>query len=686
MAFYEFGVAVSGLHTARTALQVTTNNVSNAATEGYCRQVTKTRATIPLQSMNGVGMVGTGSEVYDVVQMRSFYLDKKHWDQTSNQGEYETKNEQLDILETIFNELSDVGVTKDLNNLFNSLSDLTTDAIEDSYRTSVITYAETLATDINTIANNLLQQQRNVNEEISAVVSKINTLGKQISSLTKDIYSYEMSAQTQAKELRDQRALLVDELSSYVNIEVKEVDGGTGNDFDKKYYVLINGQQFVNHYDFYTLECVQRETKVDSDDAPGLYDVFWSYNDSLNTKDLSGELGALLQIRDGNSEKIGSTYSYDYIDTAKLTTAQTGDTVTINAGAASTGQYKYRFTAANATSIELKGYVDGDAPNGVSAADSFGNTIYQAGSTGNQTETTLSTIALNSAYQNSDGSYDVTIDINIDEDTATITYTYTDDDGNEKTETETYTIDNMKSLSYVNVKGSDDDLSVKNVTAKVYAEAEVYTSYNGIPYYIDKLNSLAKTVALALNKGEYADGTKIDGVTGHIDAYDADGETGNLFFSYKDDEGVIQKGDIDYDNITALNFSLSQELYDSPKNLAASTTNTQGDVEDENNNRALLGYLSLKDEESLFQEGGIYNYINAVSTKLGIDNQQASKYSEYYGSITLTIDNQRLSVSSVDINEEMTNLVQYQQVYLASSKIINVINEIYDTLINGTFS
>lgn len=694
MAFFEFNVAVSGIHTSKASLQVTSNNIANAKTDGYCRQVAKTRATIPLQRMNGVGMVGTGSEVYDVVQMRNFYLDKKYWAQVSNGGEEKAKNEQLDILETIFNELSDVGVTGDLNNLFNSLSELSGHSVDDSYRKSVITYAETLATNVNTLAQNLLEQQKNINEEVYAVVSKINALGKQISTLTQDIYSYEMGEQTQAKELRDQRALLVDELAEYVNIEVKEADGTTGNDFDKQYFLLINGQEFVSHFDFYTLECVKRDEKVDADDYAGLYDIFWSYNDALTTKDLSGQLGGLLQIRDGSTEKTGSTISKDFIDTSKLTVVENGSKATINAGAESTGIYRYHFNAENATSIDFVGYTDGDSPDGVSAKDGFGNTIYSAGSTGNQSPVTLKSISLNPAYQNADGSYDITIDVDLDNDTASITYTYKDASGKEQTAKEPFDIPNMKTLSYLNVNGNSD-IEVNSVTAKKYAEAEVYTAYNGIPYYIDKLNEMARTLALAFNEGkkaqigadgekDYNNGEAIEGVTGHIDAYDADGEKGNLFFSYKDEEGNIQTGDIDYDNITALNFSMSKELYDSPSNLATSTTNTMPDVADESNNKAVLGFLSLKDDESLFKEGGVYNFINAISTKLGIDNRQAFKYSEYYDSITLTIDNQRLSVSSVDINEEMVDLVQYQQVYLASSKLINVISELYDTLINGT--
>ena len=42
-----------------------------------------------------------------------------------------------------------------------------------------------------------------------------------------------------------------------------------------------------------------------------------------------------------------------------------------------------------------------------------------------------------------------------------------------------------------------------------------------------------------------------------------------------------------------------------------------------------------------------------------------------------------MSVSGVELNEEMTNMVRFQQAYNAAAKMINTMDEIYDKLING---
>lgn len=52
--------------------------------------------------------------------------------------------------------------------------------------------------------------------------------------------------------------------------------------------------------------------------------------------------------------------------------------------------------------------------------------------------------------------------------------------------------------------------------------------------------------------------------------------------------------------------------------------------------------------------------------------------------IRYTIDNQRASISGVDKNEEGSNLTKFQELYRLASKVISVLNEVYDKLINET--
>ena len=76
MAFFELNIAMSGLFAAQRGLQVTSNNITNASTKGYSRQVLSQKADTPLTGL-GVGMTGTGVATTGVNRLRNSYLDTK---------------------------------------------------------------------------------------------------------------------------------------------------------------------------------------------------------------------------------------------------------------------------------------------------------------------------------------------------------------------------------------------------------------------------------------------------------------------------------------------------------------------------------------------------------------------------------------------------------------------------------
>ena len=59
-------------------------------------------------------------------------------------------------------------------------------------------------------------------------------------------------------------------------------------------------------------------------------------------------------------------------------------------------------------------------------------------------------------------------------------------------------------------------------------------------------------------------------------------------------------------------------------------------------------------------------------------------YYENYFNMSGVISTQRASVSGVDEDEEALNLVKFQNAYNLSSKVVQVLTEIYDKLINQT--
>ncbi len=315
-SFFEYNVAVSGLFAAQANLKVNSHNIANASTKGYSRQYGIQSAKTPMGYYDGRGMYGSGSSVEGIGQYRNTYLDTKYWNRNTTLGEYSSKKTNMSAVENIFNELGEgTGTLNSIDELFAALQEVTIDPSNLTIRNSFITKADNFAQLINTLGKSLDRQQKEVNDEIKMTVDRINNIGEQISSLNGQISRYEMNGDN-ANDLRDERALLIDELSTYVDVNVKEVEMNkdydpndimTGNS-NKLFIVQINGQDYVKGIEHSAIECVERGAgeEKNPNDAQGLYDIkyvgtgaeFNVYSDSLE-----GVLKGLIDVRDGNNNK-----------------------------------------------------------------------------------------------------------------------------------------------------------------------------------------------------------------------------------------------------------------------------------------------------------------------------------------------------------------------------------------------
>jgi flagellar hook-associated protein 1 FlgK len=77
-------------------------------------------------------------------------------------------------------------------------------------------------------------------------------------------------------------------------------------------------------------------------------------------------------------------------------------------------------------------------------------------------------------------------------------------------------------------------------------------------------------------------------------------------------------------------------------------------------------------------------YLQSVISKLGTDSSNAIKMVENGTLLVEHADTLRLSISSVSLDEEMSDLIRFQHAYSASSRVVTTIDEMLDKLINGT--
>ena len=77
-----------------------------------------------------------------------------------------------------------------------------------------------------------------------------------------------------------------------------------------------------------------------------------------------------------------------------------------------------------------------------------------------------------------------------------------------------------------------------------------------------------------------------------------------------------------------------------------------------------------------------FDFLQSIVSEIAVDVKKAQTFEKNHANIQKSIENQKMSVSGVDGDEESMNLVKYQEAFELSSKMISVMQEIYNKLIN----
>lgn len=80
----------------------------------------------------------------------------------------------------------------------------------------------------------------------------------------------------------------------------------------------------------------------------------------------------------------------------------------------------------------------------------------------------------------------------------------------------------------------------------------------------------------------------------------------------------------------------------------------------------------------------LFNHYNKIITGMGIDKQQADNMVANQGELVALLDQRRESVSGVDMNEEVVDMIRFSSAFQANARMISTINDMLDTLINRT--
>lgn len=635
--FFGLNIAYTGLTASNAALNTTANNISNAETLGYSRQSVVSEAANALRTFTTYGCAGAGVDVLAIERIRDEFYDNKYWTTNTNAGQYNMKQYYMRQVEDYFaDDESTQGFGTIFNNMMDALAEVKKQSGTISTKAQFVGHVDNLAEYFNSMANNLEQVQKDINSEIKVKIDEINSIASELATLNKQINVIEMSGGA-ANELRDKRTLLIDQLSAVVDVEVTELPITDANDPERetggnRYIVKIaGGQTLVDTNEYRNLACLARtnKEKVNQSDAEGLYDVYWisdlrtgTLGDQFNlyNRRLGGELQGLVEMRDGNNGEHFNGIVQDVVDAGTDADGHALKQVTIEVDDA------YLLDLNKSTLSDNGGRI------------TIGNTVYY------YTEWTY----------------------NYDADTGKTTYDFI--------------IDETKS-------GVTIDDTKNNKEAAIGANIR----YQGIPYYQQQMNEWVRVFAQAFND-ILTSGYDVYGGNGHI-LFTGDKETTDDQYGFPDEyryssaDGTkngtsIHVDDDSYYRLTAKNLNVLDVVVEDPDLLATKTDQTAGT--DEYGNVTKLINMTTDKKVASFRGAPTADFLTCILADVALNANSANTFYNTYTNVGKSIDNQRISISGVDKDEEAVNLVKYQNAYTLASKMIQTLTEVYDQLILNT--
>ncbi|MCI6499443.1 flagellar hook-associated protein FlgK [Lachnospiraceae bacterium HCP1S3_C3] len=272
-------VGVSGLQSSQTALNTTAHNLANAYTDGYTRQLSiKGDRTYINQGYTAIGtkQVGLGVSTIATSRVRSILLDKAYRTENSRTHFYDAQYDALNEISGILGELNGQSFDKTLENLQNAIMEMSKTPNSETSQAELVMYAEQFIGRANAIHQEMVEYQNNLNKKIIGMVDTVNSYGEQIADLNKQIAGVEASDVEKANDLRDQRDLILDKLSAYVNITYTEKENHYVN-------VNIEGVPFVTDTGVYKM----KTEMLDGDKDSAFVTCVWPQIDGQEVFDFS---------------------------------------------------------------------------------------------------------------------------------------------------------------------------------------------------------------------------------------------------------------------------------------------------------------------------------------------------------------------------------------------------------------
>jgi flagellar hook-associated protein 1 FlgK len=205
----------------------------------------------------------------------------------------------------------------------------------------------------------------------------------------------------------------------------------------------------------------------------------------------------------------------------------------------------------------------------------------------------------------------------------------------------------------------------------------------GIPYY--QINEFLRNFTQAFNDiekkgvdlngdpmGSFFVGKSTTGIDYDVDEWDAKVAAGGTF--------TIGSNDDSYYKITSTTIRVNDKSLQDPSYFSTASEIVNGEAKYD----IVEELLTLQKDVTMFRGDSADTFLETLLSDITVDVNKTEISSNNYTNLATVIANQRTSVSGVDEDEEALNLIKFQNAYNLASKVISVMSEMYNKLINET--
>ncbi|GHV53779.1 flagellar hook protein FlgK [Spirochaetia bacterium] len=617
----EIGKRATAAH--QQAQNVIQHNLSNMNTEGYSRQRIEFNSFEPiylpgLNREETPGQLGQGTVVDRIERMRDQLLDRQIVAQASSEGYWKARDPYLRQMGQIYLE-PDNSIRSKMNEFWDGWQELSRLPADTAPRTAVLERGKTLIDSIHGHYQALKGLQVMADEDIQITVNRVNDFSRQIAGLNNDIQKIKAQGDM-PNDLLDRRDLLVDKLSSLIDITV---DNRDPDEFmvHTAGLVLVQGR-------------VGRQFSLEKDiDTEGYSRIVWGETrQDVHFK--NGSLAALVDLRDETIENEIQTLDNMTMNFVDLVNEIHRDAYGMNGTTGNNFFSEYPFVT------NVNGNYDRD---GDGAFDS--SYIYRVNGTNALEHKAQVGLEGNITLSGAEG------DINVP-------YYPTD------------TVDDI--IGRINNSGAE-------VVARLNREGVL--SLKGTPAAFVEGRDLQNpdfVIRHVEDSGHF--------LAGYAGILNGSGPEAAYDWAAADAVAGLQGGAENYALAPIAHpagwIEVNPALVKDPSSVAAGF-GENGRTANPGNNEAALAIASIRNTQVMVGQLGTFDDYFADSVgRIGLLGEQSNEALETQNLVMKELNEKRQSVSGVDMNEELTNMIKYQHGFNAAARFITTVNSMLDTIIN----